>query len=220
MDTLIDPRGKTEKEITNDAIIKGVRQVIDLVKSTDDNGHILLFIPGKNEILKTILNRCHAVSTFFIETASPVDRFLVFKKNPSKQLCHGDTDIVFHEIVHTISTRQNILQKQAITKQFLGKCPIQDKLQRLKILEEPMAVALGQILYLETYQPDKLKLEDQLYRDPWVNSFSKLIFPVLKTEITMGHKITDGVVWKMAKICLELVETSKQLAKPPEKHEL
>ena len=64
--------------------------------------------------------------------ATPVGNFLVLRYNPIEHLkdLENGTDIVFHEIVHTISARQDLNQKQEVTKQFLQECQIYNKLQK------------------------------------------------------------------------------------------
>lgn len=143
--------------------------------------------------------------------ASPTDRYLVFQKNPILHMTESDLDIVFHEVVHTISAKQPLQQKKAMTKAFLDICPMQDRLKRLRILEEPLAVALGQIAFLDEFAPATLHFEDSFYNNPWISVFGKTIYPTLKAELQSGHTITQGFIEKAAKQCLELSGMARTL---------
>ncbi len=144
-------------------------------------------------------------------TASPVDRYLIFQKNPVIHMAENDLEIVFHEVVHTISARQPKAQKQELTRKFLGMCPVKDRLKRGTILEEPLAVALGQIAFLEKFEPKTLKFEKGLYRNAWISAFAKAIYPILKSEMHLGRSITHGFVEKAANQCEELVRAAELL---------
>jgi hypothetical protein len=143
--------------------------------------------------------------------ATPSDKYLVIRQNPIKHLEWEDEDVVFHEIVHTISARQPQKQKEEISKAFLSQCPIEGKFPTMKILEEPMAVAIGQALFLETFQPSKLRWDSKLYNYPWISAFAKIIYPVVKSEITNRKKFSIQTAEKLGFLCNELLETAKIL---------
>ncbi len=145
--------------------------------------------------------------------ASPTDTYLVFQKNPIKHMSENDLPIVFHEVVHTLSSRQSLQQKQELTKNFLNICPVKDRLKRGNILEEPLAVALGQIAFLDQFFPAELHFEESFYNNPWISSYGKAIYPVLKSEINSGKTITDGFILKAADQCKEFVQ-ALDLLKP------
>lgn len=67
--------------------------------------------------------------------ATPTGQYLIMRNHPLKHKDRNDSDIVAHEIIHTISTKQPLDQKTKLTKSFLDKCPVQDKLKKLVILE-------------------------------------------------------------------------------------
>jgi hypothetical protein len=146
--------------------------------------------------------------------ATPTDKFLVLRQNPIKHFNWDDEDVVFHEIVHTISVRQPQKQKEEISKTLLEKCPIEGKIQTGKILEEPMAVVFGQIMFLETFKPKQLTWESKLYNNPWISSFAKLIYPVIKAEFQTAKNFSVKTAEKVGFLCNELLQTSDLLHEP------
>lgn len=145
--------------------------------------------------------------------ASPTGNFLLMRYNPIKHAdtAGQDTDIVFHEIVHTISARQNLAQKQMLTKEFLKTCPIQDKMKKLKILEEPLAVAIGQLLYLKRVEPKRLDLSAKAYIDPWISVYGKMLFPIVDEYMKNKKTIDQDFVKPATATCNELVKMSERL---------
>ncbi len=91
--------------------------------------------------------------------ASTTGKYLVMRYNPIKALkiAAEDSDIAFHEVVHVISNQQTFNQKKMLTEEFLKNCDIKDSLRKLTILEEPLAVIFGQIIFLEQFNPNRLK---------------------------------------------------------------
>lgn len=147
------------------------------------------------------------------DTASPTNSFLVFQQNPIKHIDSEDEDIVFHEIIHTISARQNQKQKEEISNVFLEVCPgIRDKFLgscRIRVLEEPLAVVLGQILFLKEFFPTRLRWDFKLYNNPWISEFAKLISPVIEQELNQKLKFSVETGKKMGFLCNEFFEASK-----------
>lgn len=133
--------------------------------------------------------------------AYPVSDYLVLSKNPVKHLSWSDEEIVFHEVVHTISKRLPLEKKQQLTKVFLEECPTGTSLKKGTILEEPLAVAVGQMLFLKKFNPKKYKSETNWYRNEWINKFSQAIFPEIETTFAKKGKLDEELVRKLGKIC-------------------
>lgn len=168
--------------------------------------------PGKYKILFTWfppINRSNA---------SPSGRYLIMRYNPIEHLAsaEADSDIAFHEVVHAISAQQPLDQKQKITEEFLQKCAVKERLKRLTILEEPLAVVFGQALYLERFDAQRLKLDESLYENAWISTFAKLLLPIARNELKMKRSIKAGFIASAGNICRELVAASEQLG-PPQK---
>ncbi len=146
--------------------------------------------------------------------AFPVGDFLIMQ-------CHPDTpiekvpgpDVIVHEIIHTISARQSQEQKQMMTKVFLEKFKGAGKVEKLKILEEPLAVVWGQALYLKKFNPSLYKQENYKmiwYNHPWVNVYAQLLAPLMEEVYQSGETINAGLIETMADMgqALYLVTTS------------
>ncbi len=136
--------------------------------------------------------------------ASPTGQYLIMRNHPIKHKDRNDSDIVAHEIIHTISTNQPLEQKIKLTKSFLDRCPVQDKLKKLVVLEEPLAVAFGQLLFNEKFNSRNFSLSDNLYNNPWINTYSRLIFLPLKDRFEKNENINQGFINEASKLCLDL----------------
>lgn len=145
------------------------------------------------------------------DLASPTDRYLVFQKNPVTQMEGRDLDVVFHEVVHTISAHQPKQQKRELTRKFLEICPVEGRVRRGDILEEPLAVALGQIAFLAEFDPDGLHFDASFYNNPWISSFGKAIYPIVRLELNSGRDINQEFIEKAASQCEEFTKAAKLL---------
>lgn len=147
--------------------------------------------------------------------ASPTGRYLIMRYNPVQHIdiAETDWDIAFHEVVHAISAMQPLEQKQQITQAFIKICDPRESVKRGRILEEPLAVALGQIEFLRRFAPKKLVYDDSLYIDPWVNLLGKLIHPVLEKSLREKKNIQQGFAESAARLCREVLAASDYLKK-------
>jgi len=135
-------------------------------------------------------------------------QFFVMERNPaSPDLNKTENDIITHEIVHSISSRQDLKQKQKLTSQFLRGCDPQKKVKPLRILEEPFAVSIGQMLFLERFKPDEFKGTKKWYRNSWVNEFAPDVFPMVKEAFKSKKRITDGIIEKLISSCKTLYDS-------------
>ena len=144
--------------------------------------------------------------------ATPTGQYLVIRSNPD---VHKETDfseIVAHEIVHVISSFQSLEQKKILTEKFLSLCPlgakISPKLKKYVILEEPLAVNLGQLFYSEKFQDKKMELSDNLYNNPWINTFARIIYSPLKKRFEKGERLDQGFVDDAGKLCNDLYQAA------------
>ncbi len=123
--------------------------------------------------------------------------------------CHSDTpvekipgpDIIVHEIIHTISARQSLEQKQMLTKIFLEKFKGAAKIEKLKILEEPLAVVWGQALYLKKFNRSIYKQKSykmNWYNHSWVNVYAQLLIPLIEDAYNTGVVLNAELVNTMA----------------------
>lgn len=155
------------------------------------------------------------------DSASPTNNFLIFQQNPIKHINSKDEDIIFHEIIHTLSARQSQKQKEEISKIFLDACPsVNNKSLAIyggRILEEPMAVTIGQILFLKKFFPERLKWNSQLYNNPWISSFAKLINPIIEKELDQKLYFSVETGKKLGFLCNELFSAANFMNAQPNK---
>ncbi|MGK5087556.1 hypothetical protein WDW86_08355 [Bdellovibrionota bacterium FG-2] len=148
--------------------------------------------------------------------ASPTGKFLVMRYHPQKHIkdALADGDVVFHEVVHTISAKQDLEKKRELTKAFLNKCPIQDKMKQGKILEEPLAVAIGQIYYMRRFEPKNFRYSSSLYNDPWISLFGRVLYPLVEEVFNRERPIDNDFVLSASKLCNEVVAVTMKLQPP------
>nr|WP_298930295.1 hypothetical protein [uncultured Erythrobacter sp.] len=115
----------------------------------------------------------------------------------------GEWDtIVAHEIVHYVSSLQNDEQKRSLTDRFLARCPTANSRQRLSLLEEPLAVAVGQVGYSEQVLGKPLEPLSNWYGNPRIDitarSIAKSILNALKKGIPIAK---SSLVEEAALLC-------------------
>lgn len=140
--------------------------------------------------------------------AFPAGDFLILQCHPDipREKIPG-SDVIVHEIIHTISARQSLEQKQIMTKVFLEKFKGAGKVEKLKILEEPLAVVWGQALYLKKFNPSLYKQENYKmiwYNHPWVRVYAQLLAPLMEEVYQSGETINAGLVETMADMAQDL----------------
>ena len=101
------------------------------------------------------------------------------------------------------------------SKAFLKLCPITNIFsadENSKILEEPMAVTIGQSLFLEKFFPKRLKWDSKLYNHPWISAFSKSIYPIIKADFDTGKPFSVETGKKLGFVCDEFIKASRILS--------
>jgi hypothetical protein len=141
--------------------------------------------------------------------ATPTGDYLIMRYNPIKHSSYDDTDIVMHEVVHTISRQQPLKQKQRFTKLFIDTCDLRKKLKKLRILEEPLAVANGQMMFQKRIQPKRFQFTSKWYNNAWISMYGKLIFPLVEEYLDAGNSMDEDFITKAATACLEASKAAK-----------
>ncbi len=147
--------------------------------------------------------------------ATPSGNYLVMRLNPTRHANEDNTDVIFHEVVHAISARQDLNQKQKFTEEFLRICEVGAKLQKLKILEEPLAVANGQMLYQSRFQPKRFEHSSKWYNNAWISMFGKLLYPTVKSYSDARKSMDLDFIRKAAGMCAEIKSAAEMLAERP-----
>jgi hypothetical protein len=90
----------------------------------------------------------------------------------------------------------------------LNLCPLKEKFPphfKTKLLEEPMAVVVGQVLFLKKFFPARIKWDAKLYGDPWVSSFAKIIYPVIENDFKEHRVFSVETGKSLGFLCGEIV---------------
>lgn len=131
--------------------------------------------------------------------------FLVLCNPAIAQNFQGDeSDIVMHGIIHVFSRQQPNEQKQQLTKAFFKAYPLTPSLPKYHLIEEPLAVAIGQMLYLSLFDPEKFlwnekKEKDGWYMNEWINEAGREIFPLVKHAYEKKKYLKEELMVQMVK---------------------
>lgn len=136
--------------------------------------------------------------------AIPSGEHLILRKNPGALSGSSDADIFFHETVHTLSARQTPGQKDALTAAFRSRCSEHAQPNDTYLLEEPLAVAIGQMLILKRSDPSRFTRENDWYQNAWVNRFAPAIFPEIEEAFSIGQNLDVALAQKLGDICAGL----------------
>src|SRR5690606_8312150 len=68
------------------------------------------------------------------------------------------------------------------------------------LVEEPLAVTVGQMYYLQTLIPEQFDFFEEFYNNPWVNVISKLAYPMVWHYLSNSKPIDDLFILNLAKI--------------------
>jgi hypothetical protein len=149
--------------------------------------------------------------------ASPTGRFLVMRYNPIKHLndAEADVDVAFHEVVHTISAMQTYEQKQSLSKAFLDKCPVQGRLKKSTLVEEPLAVIIGQAIYTKKFDPKNFSYTAKWYNEKWINLFSKLAYPYVSEAFQRGERLNEKMMANLGILCKDALAGAEKVAPRP-----
>ena len=106
-----------------------------------------------------------------------------------------------HEIVQVVSALQSHEQKRKLTDDFLALCPVQAKLKKRVILEEPLAVGLGQMIYLDRFDRARFDGITEWYNEPEIDQLAKTYFPILKQHFSSDKALTSDLATKLGDAC-------------------
>lgn len=125
----------------------------------------------------------------------------------------GEWDtIAMHEMVHFISARQSSEQKLSLTQRFLKRCPLPAGARRLWMIEEPLAVAIGQAAYSEMVLGKPLDPHTNWYGTPWIDLVSRTLasstIGALKSDKTL---VKSRLVEEAADRCRGLTAVASRL---------
>ncbi|WP_395374251.1 hypothetical protein [Marinicella sp. W31] len=136
---------------------------------------------------------------------------IIMRYNPILHKEIDSSDVIAHEMIHIISNHQNSKQKKALTHKFLKECPDSISLRTLRILEEPLAVAFGQLIFNKKFFPERFEYASNLYNSQWINSMARVMYLPLLERFNNGETINDGFIKEAAILCSGLTASATEL---------
>ena len=126
----------------------------------------------------------------------------------------GEWDtIVMHELVHYISSNQPAALKRAMSDRFLARCPIPAGASRTWMIEEPLAVAIGQAAYAKIVLDKPLDRRTNWYAVEWVDLTARTMEASVIDALLSGKQLSDTtLVEEAADRCRDLTALAAQLA--------
>jgi len=143
-------------------------------------------------------------------------RFLVLRAlvKPGEKLNVGD--VVAHEAVHVIAAHQTSAQKRSISDAFLRDCPVTASVGRLSVIEEPLAVVFGNMLFTRTFRRERYRYAKRWYGDEWVDLYAKLLFSPTVAALQHGGRIADEVT-EAVQLCSTMRSLRERSGAPADK---
>jgi len=124
----------------------------------------------------------------------------------------GWSEIAMHEIIHYISAHQAPEQKTALTARFLEGCPAQIATGFYQLLEEPLAVALGNAAFATFVKGTPLEPEDSWYWMPTPSIMGRLLWDDVEKLYPTDATINDGIIDQAAAYCRQLLKISESMS--------
>lgn len=133
-------------------------------------------------------------------------------------LDQGDWEtIVAHEFAHYLSAQQSDAQKRALSDRFLKICPIPQGANRLWMIEEPLAVAVGQAAFSQMVLGETLDPRQNWYYVEWIDLVARTLAPSVVTAIAEGKTLEQSmIIEEAAERCRDLTRVVEQLSPRPD----
>ena len=126
---------------------------------------------------------------------------------PAGRITDWDT-IVMHELVHFLSSQQDQATKAVLSADFVEQCPVPNGLSPLWLLEEPLAVAIGQAAYSEMVLDQPLSHSENWYAVPYVNLISRTLAAPAVAALRNGETLDASFVAIAADRCRDVVQAA------------
>jgi hypothetical protein len=128
--------------------------------------------------------------------------------NPVYTANFADHSYLLEAVVKSLFAVMPESDKHTFSKQFLSVCTPPEKLKRLQCFQKPLVLALGSMMYEEKIEKKKFSISKQWSLSPWVSSYSKLLFQLVKERIKKKETIGGGFIRMAAKECSSLSQIS------------
>lgn len=137
----------------------------------------------------------------------------LYNKDETDNLKNADNlSILIHEIVHLVSSKAPTEQKRHLSEIFENSFKLTEKMssqKKMYLLEEPLAVILGQMLFTRGFSPEYYEKCHHWYANSWVNTMAILKEPIVAHYLHENKPIDDKLIQSFAKKSIELSNISE-----------
>jgi hypothetical protein len=148
----------------------------------------------------------------FAESTDPLASHFI-RSHPLRHAAEGGwSEIAVHEVIHYISAHQAPAQKRSLTARFLSECPAQIATGFYQLLEEPLAVALGNAAFANFVQGTPLEPEESWYWMPTPSVMGRLLWDDVERLYPTDATINDGIIDQAAAYCRQLLQISEWMS--------
>ncbi len=109
--------------------------------------------------------------------------------------------ITVHEAVHAIEMQMSESRKRELSDTFIESVNLQDTLYSNigpRMIFEPLAVTIGQMIFIKKFYPSEFKLDDNWYANRWINCFSQPLLSLIEPHFTSGEPINSEFMKELA----------------------
>ncbi|MEO0982422.1 MAG: hypothetical protein AAFX03_07200 [Pseudomonadota bacterium] len=139
------------------------------------------------------------------------ETFLLYR-HPIRHAEERDrADITVHEAVHYLSAFQPSEQKHALSAAFLEICPADISSNRYDLLEEPLAIAWGQLAFAKYGKGEPVDPSLQYYSRALPEIMGRLAWLHIDAIYESDATILDGVIENIARDCAALLDVRTSL---------
>ena len=131
--------------------------------------------------------------------------FIVYHTHPHWDVSDFDGGYLLEELTVSYLTLMGANNKKNYSKKFLDRCPISKKMKTELILSRPLAVVLGRILPEVGLKRKHFTLEKEWNLHPWVQTYSKLLFPTVQRLQKKRDGIQGLFITQAASACRDLM---------------
>jgi hypothetical protein len=137
-------------------------------------------------------------------------RTLLLRVRPPVSDTINSADVVAHEVVHVLAAGMPAATQRALSAAVLGGCAATGGpptgVRRLAVLEEPIATALGNIVFRRRLQPQRFSWGRRWYGDPWVDVFARVLYPALVERLASERALDVGFARNAGALCAALTQ--------------
>jgi len=132
--------------------------------------------------------------------------------NPVTQAQEVNLPGVMAPLAEWMVVQMEVAKKSTYSQQFKKFCALGPKVKWVHQIQRPIAVVWGKMTF--AYERDRKKFDSmaQWSSHPWVNTFSKLLYPLTVKTVKDRQDIGGDYLYRAGQLCGEVAALSKLLA--------